>query len=231
MNSSMAEARSVAVSEAQKAYLTKVYGWMVGGLFTTALIGGIIVSDQQIMMVVLSYRWILILAQFGLVIALSGFIEKMNTITAMGSFLLYSALNGLTLSALLLIYSETAIVTSFLSSAGMFGAMSLYGTITKKDLSGIGSFMFMGLIGIILASIVNMFLGSDALSFAISIIGVLVFTGLTAYDTQKIKESAELEFHGSEIATKGAILGALTLYLDFINLFIFTLRLLGGRRD
>ena len=142
-----------------------------------------------------------------------------------------SSLNGLTLSALLLIYSETAIVTSFLSSAGMFGAMSLYGTITKKDLSGIGSFMFMGLIGIILASIVNMFLGSDALSFAISIIGVLVFTGLTAYDTQKIKESAELEFHGSEIATKGAILGALTLYLDFINLFIFTLRLLGGRRD
>jgi hypothetical protein len=183
------------------------------------------------MMDVLSYRWILIIAQFGLVIALSGFIEKMNTITAMGSFLLYSALNGLTLSALLLIYSETAIVTSFLSSAGMFGAMSLYGAITKKDLSGIGSFMFMGLIGIILASIVNMFLGSDALSFAISIIGVLVFTGLTAYDTQKIKESAELEFHGSEIATKGAILGALTLYLDFINLFIFTLRLLGGRRD
>ncbi len=231
MNSSMAEARSVAVSEAQKAYLTKVYGWMVGGLFTTALVGGIIVSDQQIMMDVLSYRWILIIAQFGLVIALSGFIEKMNTITAMGSFLLYSALNGLTLSALLLIYSETAIVTSFLSSAGMFGAMSLYGAITKKDLSGIGSFMFMGLIGIILASIVNMFLGSDALSFAISIIGVLVFTGLTAYDTQKIKESAELEFHGSEIATKVAILGALSLYLDFINLFIFTLRLLGGRRD
>lgn len=118
---------------------------MVGGLFTTALVGGIIVSDQQMMMDVLSYRWILIIAQFGLVIALSGFIEKMNTITAMGSFLLYSALNGLTLSALLLIYSETAIVTSFLSSAGMFGAMSLYGAITKKIYQVLGLLCLWGL--------------------------------------------------------------------------------------
>ena len=159
MNSSMAEARSVAVSEAQKAYLTKVYGWMVGGLFTTALVGGIIVSDQQIMMDVLSYRWILIIAQFGLVIALSGFIEKMNTITAMGSFLLYSALNGLTLSALLLIYSETAIVTSFLSSAGMFGAivmLPLYLQVVKGDSATTAGLKLIPLmLGIVTTSIIS----------------------------------------------------------------------------
>ena len=231
MNSYMEQVKATALAEAQKAYMVKVYGWMVGGLLSTGIIGGIIGSDPSLVSMMMNYYWLFLIAEFGLVIALAGFIHKMSVPVAVISFLAYSVLNGITLSSLLLVYSENAVLNAFLTTSGMFAAMSVYGMVTKKDLSSWGSFFFMGLIGIIIASIVNMFLASSAMSFAISIIGVLVFTGLTAYDTQKIKESADLELQGSDLAAKGAILGALTLYLDFINLFLFILRLFGGSND
>jgi FtsH-binding integral membrane protein len=230
-SSMLAQAGAQALQEVRKAFMVKVYGWMVAGLFITALMAGFAASDTDLIYSLLNIRWGLIIAEFALVFALSAFIDKMSALAATISFLVYSALNGLTLSALVIVYSPEAILNAFVTSAGMFGIMAVFGAITKRDLSGWGSFFLMGLIGIILAGLVNVFLASSAISFAISVLGVLVFTGLTAYDSQKIKESAELEFQGSEIATKGAIMGALTLYLDFINLFLFIVRLLGGRRD
>lgn len=231
MNSYLEEVKATALAEAQKAYLVKVYGWMVGGLMATGLVGGFIALDQVLTSSILEYFWFFVIAEFGLVFALSAFINKMSVPIAMLSFMGYSVLNGITLSAVLLAYDSNSVMNAFLTTSGTFAAMSVYGMVTKKDLSSWGSFFFMGLIGIIIASVVNFFLQSSALSFAISLIGVFVFIGLTAYDTQKIKESADLELQGSDIATKGAILGALTLYLDFINLFLFILRLFGGSSD
>ena len=228
MNSYLEEVKATALAEAQKTYMVKVYGWMVGGLMATGLAGGFVASDASMIQSMLDYFWFFIIAEFALVFALSAFIHKMSVPVAMLSFIGYSVLNGITLSAVLLAYDEAAVMNAFLTTSGTFAAMSVYGMVTKKDLSSWGSFLLMG---IIIASIVNIFLASSALSFAISLIGVFVFIGLTAYDTQKIKESAELELQGSDMAMKGAILGALTLYLDFINLFLFILRLFGGRND
>ncbi len=221
-----------AIIEAQKAFLSKVYAWMLSGLLITgftamfALEWGVV---QSIMASPLAF--VLIIAQFGLVIALSGWIEKMSVQTAALSFLFYSFLTGLTFSLIFLMYTSESIYNTFFVTAGAFGALSLYGFTTKKSLSGMGSFLFMGLFGIIFASIANMFIASSALNFTITIIGVLVFSGLTAYDTQRIKEMYRLQEQGDDVATKGAIMGALRLYLDFINLFLMLLRLLGGSRN
>jgi hypothetical protein len=172
----------------------------------------------------------LIFAELGLVIYLSARIEKLEAKTATGLFLLYSALNGVTLSLVLMLYTATSVATTFLVTAGMFGSMAIYGYVTKKDLSSLGSFMFMGLIGIIIASLVNIFMQSSMMSWVISGIGVIVFTGLTAYDVQRISQMGVTAMSGSEGAMKKmAILGALTLYLDFINLFLMLLRFLGNR--
>ncbi len=221
-----------AIIEAQKAFLSKVYAWMLSGLLITgftamfAMDWGIV---QSIMNSPLAF--VLIIAQFGLVIALSGWIEKMSVQTAALSFLVYSFLTGLTFSVIFLMYTSESISNTFFVTAGAFGALSLYGFVTKKSLSGMGSFLFMGLFGIIFASIANLFIASSALNFTITIIGVLVFAGLTAYDTQKIKEMYVLQAQGDDAATKGAIMGALRLYLDLINLFLMLLRLLGGSRN
>lgn len=172
----------------------------------------------------------IIIAELGLVIWLSSRIESMNATKAISLFLLYSALNGLTFSILFLMYTSGSIASTFFITAGTFGVMSAYGYFTKKDLTSWGNILFMGLIGIIIASVVNFFFQSEMLYWGITYIGVLVFVGLTAYDTQKIKKmSLELDVD-SEEGSKGAIMGALTLYLDFINLFIMLLRIFGQRK-
>ncbi len=169
------------------------------------------------------------IAELGLVFYLSARVNKIAPATASGLFLLYSALNGATLAMIFLAYTGTSIATTFAVTAGMFGALALYGTTTKRSLAGVGQFVFMGLIGVILASVVGMFVKSEGLQFVISIVGVIVFTGLTAWDAQKLKAMAVAVPEGQ--VGSYAVVGALSLYLDFINLFLFMLRFLGGRRD
>jgi FtsH-binding integral membrane protein len=174
----------------------------------------------------------LIFGELGMVFYLSARIQRISAQAATGLFVGYSILNGVTLSAILLLYTMTSVAATFFVTAGMFGAMAVYGFVTKKDLSSWGSFLFMGLIGIIIASVVNMFLGSSMMSWIISGIGVIIFTGLTAYDVQQITRMGEQGImNGGEAAIrKGAIMGALKLYLDFINLFLMLLRFMGDRR-
>jgi len=173
----------------------------------------------------------LIIVQLGLVFVLSGMVQKLSAAAATSLFMLYSALTGLTLASIFIVYTYSSIASTFVVTAGMFGAMSLYGYTTKRDLSGIGSMMFMGLIGIILASLVNIWLKSPALTWVITYAGVIIFVGLTAYDTQKLKAMGEqLNPEDKDNFRKYSILGALTLYLDFINLFLMLLRIFGNRR-
>jgi FtsH-binding integral membrane protein len=216
-------------------FLRGVYNWMSLGLGLTALVAYTVATTPAIAQFIFSNTilfWGLIIAQFGLVLAISGAVHRMSAGTATGLFLLYSALNGATLSSILMIYTAASVFKAFIVCTGMFAAMSVYGATTKKDLTAWGSFLFMGLIGIIIASIVNIFMASSALDFIISGVGVLIFTGLTAYDTQKLKEMGESAPMDDTLAVRrGTILGALTLYLDFINLFLFLLRFFGGSRD
>ena len=213
-------------------YMTKVYGWMFVGLSITAAISFLVASTPAIYSVLFGNK----LLFFGLLIAqvfLVGFlvmrIQKMSAAAATAIFLGYAVLMGITFSALLLAYSTGSLVTVFAITAGTFGIMTAVGYFTKQDLTSFGKIMMMGLIGIVLASIVNFFVGSSTLYWIISYVGVAVFVGLIAYDTQKIKAYALLD--NEEDRKRGAILGALALYLDFVNLFIFLLRLFGGRRD
>ena len=174
----------------------------------------------------------LIVAQFGLVIALSAAVHKMSATTATAVFIAYSALTGLTLSSIFVVYPIGSIANAFLTATGTFLAMSVYGTVTRRDLTGMGNFLIMGLFGIIIASIVNIFLASSMMDFVISCIGVLIFTGLTAYDTQKLRVfGMNAPVDDATAMRRGALLGALELYLDFINLFLMLLRLFGGNRD
>jgi FtsH-binding integral membrane protein len=173
--------------------------------------------------------WVVLLAQIGLVLFLSLKVNSLSPAIAGGLFVLYSILTGVTTSILLLVFTGTSIVTTFIITAGMFGTMAVFGTMTKRSLAGVGQFFFMGLIGLILASVVGFFLQSDALQFVISVIGVIVFTGLTAWDAQRLKQMALTM--PADRAGAYAILGALSLYLDFINLFFFLLRLGGTRRN
>ncbi len=220
--------------EASTVFLAKVFNWMAIGLGLTGIIAYFTAQTGLANVIIASpIFFILILAELGMVFYLSARIDKIQPGTATGLFVGYSVLNGLTLSAIFLAYTKASIGGTFLITAGMFGAMAVYGLVTKRDLSGLGSFMFMGLIGIILASIVNIFLKSSSLYWTISVIGVLVFVGLTAYDVQKIKSMGEqgIMEQGEVAIRKGAILGALALYLDFINLFLLLLRFFGGSRD
>ncbi|MEN8258435.1 MAG: Bax inhibitor-1/YccA family protein [Thermodesulfobacteriota bacterium] len=220
-------------TQATTIFLAKVFNWMAIGLGVTALVAFVVASSQSAVQFFYANRVVfygLIIAEFGLVIYLSARIEKLEAGTATALFLLYSALNGMTLSLVLLLYTATSVATTFLVTAGMFGSMAVYGYVTKKDLSSWGSFLIMGLIGIILASLVNIFVQSSMMSWVISGIGVVVFTGLAAYDVQQISRMGASAMTGSEGAVKKmAILGALTLYLDFINLFLMLLRFLGNR--
>lgn len=222
-------------AEIVNAFMRGVYQWMAGGLGLTALAAYYVASTPAISNLIFGnmvVMIILILATLGLVFAISGAIHKMSAGVATGLFMLYSALNGVMLSSVLLIYTGASIASTFVICAGMFGAMSVYGLVTKKDLTSWGSFLFMGLIGIIIASIVNIFLKSSVMQFVISAVGVLVFVGLTAYDTQKLKVMGESAPHDDSVAIRrGTILGALTLYLDFINLFLMLLRFFGQTRE
>ena len=220
------------VAERVNAFLRSVYGWMCGGLAVTALTAMFVASSPGIVTAVASNRllfWGLVIAQLGIVFALSARVDRLAASTASMLFIVYSALTGVTLSFVLLAFTGESIATTFVVTAGMFGALAFYGSATRRDLSGLGSFMFMGLIGLVLASIVGMFWHNDALQFVISFIGVIVFTGLTAYDAQRLKAMA-LAMPAGQTGSY-AVVGALALYLDFINLFLFLLRFLGSRRD
>jgi FtsH-binding integral membrane protein len=213
----------------QNALIRQVYAWMGAGLAITAFMALVTLSSPVILKAITGNRLVfygLIIGELALVFTLSGAINRLSATTATLLFVAYSALNGVTLSIVVLVYTANSIASTFVITAGMFGAMSVYGYMTKRDLTSWGSFLFMGLIGVVIASVVNIFVGSSSVSWVISGIGVIVFTGLTAYDTWKIKEIAA---RGTE-GRKPAILGALTLYLDFINLFLMLLRFTGNRR-
>jgi FtsH-binding integral membrane protein len=214
------------------AFLSKVYGWMFAGLLVTAGTAFAVASSTPLIETLIFNRlvfWGIVIAQLGLVFYLSARVEKVAPMTAAGLFILYSALVGVTSSVVLLAFTRASIASTFIITAGMFGAMAVFGSVTKRSLAGVGQFMFMGLIGLILASIVGLFWQSDALQFVIGVVGVVVFTGLTAWDAQRLKQMA-VSLPDGQVGSF-AVVGALSLYLDFINLFFFLLRFMGGRRD
>jgi len=220
--------------EASTIFLAKVFNWMAIGLGLTGIVAYLTASSGIAMQIVSSpMLMVLVLVELGMVFFLSARVDKLQASTATGLFIAYAVLNGVTLSTIFLAYTRSSIAGTFFITAAMFGAMAVYGLVTKRDLSGFGSFLSMGLIGILVASLVNMFFQSSAMSWVISMVGVLVFTGLTAYDVQRIKAIGEqgIMTQGEEMVRKGSIMGALALYLDFINLFLMMLRFFGGSRD
>lgn len=232
-----------AKAEVINAFMRGVYGWMSAGLGLTAVIAFLTLTTPALQQLVFnidpatgnvvgisSMVMVLMFAELGMVFYLSARISSMNPSTATGLFMLYSAMNGITLAPILFAYTAASIASAFVTTAGMFGAMSIYGMVTKKDLTGMGSLMIMGLFGIIIASVVNIFIGSSAVTFAVNILGVIIFLGLTAYDTQRLKTMGEMAPEGDTAAIRrGTIMGALSLYLNFINLFIMLLQLMGNR--
>lgn len=220
--------------EASSIFLAKVFNWMAVGLGLTGVVAYLTAATGITHALVQSpLFFVLILGELGLVIYLSARVQKLQASTATALFVAYAALNGVTMSMIFLRYTSSSIAGTFFITAGMFGAMALYGLITKRDLSGFGSFLMMGLVGIIIAMVVNFFLASSVLHMAISAIGVFIFTGLTAWDVQRIKQIGEAGIleQGGDVVKKGAIMGALTLYLDFINLFWMLLQFFGGSND
>ncbi len=220
---------------AARTLIQNVYLWMAGGLAVTGFVALTVVSNRSILQAILGTPGVLmalIIGELVLVGFLSFRIQRMSPQTAFATFLGYSALNGVTLAPIVLVYTEISIASTFFIAAGMFGAMALYGVTTKRNLQGFGSYLFMGLIGLIIASLVNFFLRSDALGWLISFVGVFLFLGLTAYDNQRIAgwSSQMSGQEGTAAYHRLSILGALRLYLDFINLFLFLLRFLGRRR-
>jgi FtsH-binding integral membrane protein len=217
-------------------FVRSVYNWMAVGLGLTGVVALYVSGNEAIVRLVFGKPMILfalIIAELGLVFAISGAINRIGAGTATALFMLYAGLNGITLSFIFLVYTRASIVSTFFVCAGTFVGCSIYGWVTKRDLTSLGGFLMMGLIGIIIASDVNMFVRSSGMSMIISYIGVLVFVGLTAYDTQKLKNMALTQPDGLEgaVVRKGAILGALSLYLDFINLFLMLLRIFGQSRE
>jgi len=236
--------RAVAIDAGLRAYMIRVYNYMAAGLALTGVVAwftfnAAVTTDAAGAVVGLTafgqalfsgpVAIVLFLATLGLVFFLSFRVDRLEPSTALGLFMLYAGLLGLMLSSVFLTYTMTSITRTFFISAASFGALSLYGYTTQRDLSAIGSFLIMGLFGLILAMIVNLFLKSTGLEFVISVIGVLIFAGLTAWDTQRIKEMYDVNDDGS-VAGRKAVMGALALYLDFINLFLFLLRFMGDRR-
>ena len=219
------------IDQGLRSYLSRVYMYMAFGLLLTGGVSFATANSPEMMQLIFGtpLKWFVIFAPLGLVFFLSFRINSLKYATAQGLFWLYSALVGLSLASIFLMYTGTSIARVFFISSSMFGTMSLYGYTTRRDLSGMGSFMFMGLIGVIIASVVNMFLQSSAMEFMISVIAVIVFTGLTAYDTQAIK-LMYYEGDGEEVMGKKALMGALRLYLDFLNLFLAMIQLFGDRR-
>jgi FtsH-binding integral membrane protein len=231
----MAMARSTVFDRAtvQNEFVRRVYNWMALGLAVTAITALYLAASGLAFSLLASpvTLLVLVLAELGIVIALSAAIGKLQSSTAMLMFFAYAFLNGLTLSIIFLVYTKASIASTFFITAGTFAAMSIYGYTTKKDLTSMGSFMTMALIGIIIASFVNFFLRSPAFYWLITYAGVAIFVGLTAYDAQQIKEMSYAGFAGSEDERKGSVIGALRLYLDFINLFLLFLRIFGKQND
>lgn len=221
----------VAIDAGLRQYMLNVYNYMASGLALTGIVSYVAAASGFYYQLAHSgFLWLVILAPLGIVFAVGFGIQRMRASTVQLLFWAYSALMGLSLAGIFLVYTHTSIARVFFISAGTFAAMSIYGYTTRRDLTQFGSFLMMGLIGIILAGLVNIFLGSAGLQFAISVIGVVIFVGLTAWDTQKIKEMY-VAYDDGQIATKKAVMGALTLYLDFINLFMLLLQFMGQRRD
>jgi FtsH-binding integral membrane protein len=223
---------SAAAAERVTAFLRKVYGWMCAGLAITALVALEVASSPAILRGLVENQFLflgLLLAELGLVFYLSARAARLAPGTAMALFVVYAALNGVTLSFVFLAYTGQSVTNAFVVTAGMFGGMALYGSTTKRSLAGVGQFVFMGLIGLVLASLVGLFWHNDTLQFVISAVGVIVFTGLAAWDAQRLKQMA-LAIPEGQIGSF-AIVGALSLYLDFINLFLSLLRLFGSRRE
>lgn len=225
-------ADAAAIDQGLRAYMIGVYQFMALGVALTGVVAYLVSATPAVAQLIFGtgLYWVAILAPLGLVLLLSFGINRMSAGTAQLVFWVYAALNGLSLAVIFMIYPIGDIARVFFISAATFGALSLYGYTTPRSLSAWGSFLFMGLVGVVIASLVNLFLQSSAMTFAISVIGVLVFAGLTAYDTQKIKEMY-LEADDSETMGKKVIMGALSLYLDFINLFLMLLRLFGSSRE
>ena len=223
------------VNTAYRTLMGKVYLWMTLALAVTGLTSLYVASSPGLVQSIFASRgtfWLLVIAELALVFILSARIMKMSFSTAGIMFALYSVLNGVTMSFIFIAYTSTSIATAFFVTAGMFAAMSFIGFVTKKDLSSLGSFFTMALIGLIIASVVNIFLNSSVMYWIITYVGVLLFVGLTAYDTQKIKQM--LIEYGDEVndsTQKLALIGSLSLYLDFINLFLYILRLFGNNKE
>jgi FtsH-binding integral membrane protein len=223
-----------------RAHMLRVYNYMTIGLVVTGAVAWAVVNTSLINLFfsinqsgavgLSALGWIALFAPLGLVFLLSAGIGRMSVGTAQAVFWLYAALMGVSLAPILLVYTGASVAKVFFITAASFGGLSLWGYTTRRDLSPVGSFLFMGLIGVVIASLVNIFLASSAISFAISVVGVLVFAGLTAYDTQKIKEMYAVNDDGT-VAGRKAIMGALSLYLDFVNLFLMLLRLFGNTRS
>ncbi len=222
------EVNSTLVQESRRAFMSRVYGWMFAGLWITGVVALYTVSNEALLRIAVEWRIPLLLAELGLVFLLSLAAPKLSGAVAGALFIGYAALTGMTLSIYFLIYTAGSIGQAFLMTAGTFGAMSLYGTLTKKDLSGWSAFLFMGLVGVLIAGVVNIFMRSDMLGFVTACACVVVFAGLTAYDTQKLRQMHASTGYSS--AATISIVGALTLYLDFINLFLALLRIFGRRR-
>jgi FtsH-binding integral membrane protein len=234
--------REVAIDQGLRAYMIRVYNYMASGVAITGAVAWLIYSMSVVQgatgleltsfgqfMFASAFKWVVIFAPLAMVFFLSARIGSLSLSAAQISFWIFAALMGASISSIFLVYAGESIARMFFITAAAFGALSLWGYTTSKDLSGWGSFLFMGLIGIIIAMLVNLFIGSTALQFAISVIGVLVFAGLTAYDTQSIKEMYYAGDDGT-VAGRKAVMGALRLYLDFINLFMMLLSLFGDRR-
>jgi FtsH-binding integral membrane protein len=236
--------RAVAIDAGLRAHMLRVYNYMSGGVALTAVLAWLtyqaaVVTDASGAIIGLTsfgqavysgpMTIVLLLGTLGLVFFISFRINRLQATTALALFMVYAALLGVALSSIFIAYTGASITRVFFISAATFGAMSLYGYTTQRDLTGMGSFLMMGLFGLIIASLVNMFLKSSGLDWALSVMGVLIFVGLTAYDTQKIKEFYDVNDDGT-VAGRKAVMGALSLYLDFINLFLMLLRLFGDRR-
>jgi FtsH-binding integral membrane protein len=217
----------------QSRFFNAVYSWMAAGLALTAVVAWAVADSPTLRAMALSLPVLLVafVVEIGLVMTISGAINRISASTATVLFMLYSAINGFTLSILVLLYKGPSLAATFVVTAGTFGAMSLYGYITKRDLTRIGSLLFMALIGVILASVVNMFFASSLLYWGITYAGVLIFVGLTAYDTQQLRMIAAQTSGNPALASRLAVTGSLRLYLDFINLFLLLLRLMGNRRN
>ena len=228
-NPAVAAASPAAFADAQRAFMTRVYAWMFAGLGITGAVAFYTATTEALLVPVMRFFWVLLIAEFGLVLLLSFLATRLSAALAGALFVLYAVLSGLTLSGIFLVYRLGAIGDAFLLTAGVFGALSLFATVTKRDLSGWGTFLFIGLLGVVVAGFVNLFLRSDTLDFVWSCACVVVFAGLTAYDTQKLRTYFAAAWAGGGTGSI-AIVGALTLYLDFINLFLAILRLLGKRR-